>query len=373
MSRRSPWKPIFPKDLKYGNQLSPGSILGVLNGTASPGAIAVSVSLPAVTATGSVLTVIGSVTDALLDRVQFIIIDDANDDVYLTSPPNDRLIKCDISTPSAPTVTGSRSSSTTLDNAMGLAKSGNYVHVAANLDNCLTSNDITGANPAFGDNVVSVTDLQAPTDVGISGTTAFVLASIASADDKLTAVDITDPLNLALVSGGVLQSSLFNLVTRILVDPVDQLAYVLSDSTADTLSIVDISNPASMSIVGSLTDASLGGLEGQMVKDGDVLYVTRSGVTSIDVSTPATPAILDATAVSGSSGICKIGDMLFIARGTSDAISVVNASDPANLSAIIYTLTDSTNLAGVQQLATDGTYIYAAVFTADRLTVLQYA
>lgn len=46
MTTKSPWEPIFRRKLKYGDQFTPGSIIGSMNGTASPGAIAVSVTLP---------------------------------------------------------------------------------------------------------------------------------------------------------------------------------------------------------------------------------------------------------------------------------------------------------------------------------------
>jgi hypothetical protein len=49
-----PWEPIFRRKLKYGDQTTPGSVLGSLNGTASPGAINVTVTIPAATATGEI-------------------------------------------------------------------------------------------------------------------------------------------------------------------------------------------------------------------------------------------------------------------------------------------------------------------------------
>jgi hypothetical protein len=45
-----PWTPIFRSRLKYGDQATPGMILGVNGPPVEPGAIAVSVSTPAVTA-----------------------------------------------------------------------------------------------------------------------------------------------------------------------------------------------------------------------------------------------------------------------------------------------------------------------------------
>jgi hypothetical protein len=53
MPRLRPFTPIFDVDLKYGDQATPGVVVGSLNGTASPGAINVVVTLPPVTATGT--------------------------------------------------------------------------------------------------------------------------------------------------------------------------------------------------------------------------------------------------------------------------------------------------------------------------------
>jgi hypothetical protein len=49
MPRLRPFTPIFTKDLKYGTQARPGILLGILNGTASPGAINVAVVVPQAT------------------------------------------------------------------------------------------------------------------------------------------------------------------------------------------------------------------------------------------------------------------------------------------------------------------------------------
>lgn len=374
MPRTGPLTPIFRPEPKKG--AAPiGHQIGTPITRARPSTVTLPTSIPTpvVTATSPQLTVIGSVTDALLNGVGFIIVDTVNGDAYLTSPSDDRLVKCDVSTPASPTVTGSRASSTTLDSAMGLAQSGNYVFVVARLDNCLTSNDITGANPAFADNVVSVTDLQNPTDVAIVGSTAFVTAQIGSADDKLTSVDISDPLNMTIIS--TVQSALFNLATAVVAE--GNHAYVISDTQSDTLAIVDISNPASMSVVGSVTDGTNLNAATGLCKDGDIVYVvttsTTIGVASVDVSDVNNPVVLDHIAItSANRGVCKIGDMLFVARAASNAISVIDASDPSNLAAVT-ALVDATNLGGVADLTTDGTYIYAAVSGQDRLTILEYA
>lgn len=314
------------------------------------------------------LSVVGSVTDALLDRVECIIIDD--DHCYLTASAVDRLVVVDVSAPASPSVVGSRTSSNSLDIARGLAKSGSYVFVACGADQLVSSNDVsTPSAPALGSTVVDVTNLPNLVDIAISGSVAVVTAGIPSADDKVVTIDITNPLSMSVL--GFVQDSRFNAANKIVAD--GDFAYVVSESIADTFSIVDISTPASPSIVGSVTDGTQLNGPTALVKDGDVVYVLCAGrLTSVDVSIPASPAILDSIAYpQAATGIYKIGSYVFIARPTVNAIAVVNASDPSNMVAVS-SFTDATNLAGVQELTTDGTYIYAAVFSADRLTVLEY-
>jgi hypothetical protein len=64
MPRLRPFTPIFTKDLKYGTQARPGILLGSLNGTASPGAINVTITLPQATAIG--IPVSGSIVESLI-------------------------------------------------------------------------------------------------------------------------------------------------------------------------------------------------------------------------------------------------------------------------------------------------------------------
>lgn len=315
------------------------------------------------------LSVIGTVTDTLLDRVEYVVV--SGNYCYLTSRSNDRHIVVDATTKSAPSVAGSRTG-TSLNGALSLAKVGNTMFIVANLNGSLTSDNVTTTTPSFIDQefgAVGVTLIENPEDLAIVGNYAFVICRRASADDSIVAVDISNPASMSAVGG--LQSANFNGAANIVAE--GNYAYVASDSVADTFSVVDISNPASMSIVGSVTNATAFGSGSQeLIKDGDVVYMSRiGGLVTIDVSTPTAPAVLDFISVPlGSEGICKKGTRVYVCGSANDAITTLDVSDPSNLS-ILDSFTDSTNLDGVVDIVTDGTYIYAACFNGDRLTILQ--
>jgi hypothetical protein len=289
MRQRSAHRPIFDPEINYGS-LPPGNTPSVTNED----------PVACFTWDGG-LVVVGTVTSATLDRVEYVIND--GDFCYLSSRSNDRHIVVNVATKTAPTVAGSRTGSS-LNGMLTLEKVGNFVFSIANLGGVITSDNVTTTTPVFVDQEfgTGATLIQNPEDMSISGSHAYVVCRRSAADDTIVSVDISNPAALATV--GALQSALFNNVTNVVAD--GNYAYVASDGTADTFSVVDISNPASMSIVGSVTDATAfgsGSLE--LVKQGDIVYMSRSGgMVTIDVSTPTAPTVLDFISIPlGSEGI----------------------------------------------------------------------
>lgn len=225
----------------------------------------------------------------------------------------------DISNPSAPTVVGTLTNTNVapdiLFGAYHVAVQGNYAYVA--YQGLLTGQptgpdtseggfaviDITSpSGPKFVANIDNsalgipyVNALQHATSVAIKGNTAFVTAFY---NQALTAIDISTPTTPHLV--GTLNHPTFGGVAA-LPDPNDvqvagSYAYVASQggSTQVQLAIVNITNPASMSVVSTFSNSILSNAYTVRL-NGSVAYVAAANsagtVAEIDVSNPASPRL----------------------------------------------------------------------------------
>lgn len=365
--------PIFKRKIRYGS-VNVGASIG-------------EEPAPPITITGSAtptqeddvadgagvrrsFTIIGSVTDALLDGVSAIVQD--GNYAYLISAAQDRMTVCDVTDRTSPSVVGSYTSSTNIDNPQRIAKSGNYVYVASSNSDSLTSIDVsTPSSPTLGHKLTDATKLDGAVGVAISGTHAYVAAG-GTAGRRLTVVDISNPLAMTIV-GDTGAASLTDFGSARDVAVSGSYAYVCSNAS-DRITVVDISNPASPSVVANATDATKLDGANYVIKDGNYLYVAAQNLgymTIVDVITPTSPVIKDGEQF-GERQICKIGDIVF----TSNAGTEIDALDVSDVNNIIDTgdfISSSTFLNGVAGLVTDGTFIYASAAVADRLTILVYA
>ena len=226
--------------------------------------------------------------------------------------------------PGLPVLVGTVRDPNTLFGAYGIAISGNYAYVAA--QGCLggsqpcptpaPGNDfdvIDISNPASPKIVSTVANpannaLLHADSVAISGNTAFVTASYS---DSLTAIDISHPTAAAIV-GTVADSQFLPSANDVTVQGND--AYIADETGAPggapgRFTVVDISNPARMRTVGSVTDPSLTYAYRVRVR-GNQAFVSSSlenSVTIIDITNPASPAItgrlIDATHLSHTTGL----------------------------------------------------------------------
>jgi hypothetical protein len=343
--KRSAHHPIFKNTRRRGKP-NPGSMVGT---PPAPDPLE--------------LSIVGSVTHVNLDRVDRVIVDGAY--CYLTSPPNDRLSLVNVSVPTAPVYTSNRTSSASLDIVNDLAKIGNYIIVANGADLIISSHDVSvPATPTFGS---SLFDANFANGKGISivGNYAYVLGRPTGGPTALTSVDVSNPLAMVVVD--VITHANFGTGSR--VAAAGSYAYVTGDATTDAVTIIDISDPTNLAVAGTISDATDLSSPGDLIVDGTIIYVMAGGLASVDVSVPATPVILD-TIAAGGSGICKIGNHVFTCNSVSNLVTAIDVSDPSDM-VIVDTITDATFLGGVSDLACDGSYIYAAVFSTDRLTILE--
>lgn len=148
----------------------------------------------------------------------------------------------------------------------------------------------------------------------------------------------------------------------------------LRGNTGNRVSIVDVSNPASPSISGFVTDANLRG--SGMAISGTTLFVPgnqSNRLTSIDASNPAAPAVIsalvDGTNLAGAWGIAIVGNYAYVGTNTS-RLTVVDISNPASMT-VVGSVLDATNLPWATALWADGDgYVYVGNWSDDRLTVV---
>lgn len=149
---------------------------------------------------------------------------------------------------------------------------------------------------------------------------------------------------------------------------------VVTVPAGDRVVCIDVSNPASPSILGSLVDATnLNGAFGVAIVGSHAFVAARDGnrITSVDISTPATPTVASSVGSgTGASGPLRLrvsGSHAFAACSTGSRITAVNISNPASLGAA--TPLFHANLSGAQGIDISGTTAFVTT-TGNRITAI---
>lgn len=243
--------------------------------------------------------------------------------VYVTAASESGLCIVDVSTVTSPTEVGFIADPD-LSGAWGIAKSGNYVFVAASTGDVLCIVEVSNPAAPFVEGSVADININGPVGVAISGTTAFLTSQ---ATDRLFAIDITDPSAPSIISS--LTSGAFDSPEGITI--VGDVAWVVS--LGGVLAAVDISNPASMSVLGSYSNAGILGAS-YVVATPTRAYVTSSSTDSVkgfDVTDPTSPTPLpspyattsDPTTLAAADGIFLVGDKLYVVSNDADSLAVI--------------------------------------------------
>lgn len=215
----------------------------------------------------------------------------------------------DIATnPAKPAIVGTLDDSINLFGAYGVAVSGQYAYVAA--QGCLTAQPCP--NPAVG-NSFAVVDVSSPTSPKIVA--------------ALHNVDLP-----ALWAG----SGALNHACAVAV--ADNYAYVTA-AYSDRLTVIDISDPLHPQIVASLQDSNYLAFDVDVAVRGGYAYVAdqSSGLgrlTVVDVHTPSAPRIVgsltNSTWLNGAYRVRLRGTFAYVSAAYAHALAAVNISDPAH-------------------------------------------
>ena len=210
------------------------------------------------------------------------------------------------------------------------------------------------------------TNLAGVDNVKVKGDYAFAVAN-----NSIVSFDISNPYNIVELD------IIVNATT--MDDPVDlalqgNYAYVAA-KTSDTITIIDITDPANMVEKDSYTSANMGRTYGIKVR-GDYAYVTEAvndGIISFDISDPDNIVELDnvfnGSTIGYTESIAIQGDYAYLAGVTQDSLTVIDISDPTNM-VEKGTVSSTASIERAFGLDVKGDYAYVASLDYDDFAVI---
>ncbi|MCX6779629.1 MAG: hypothetical protein NT034_00395 [Candidatus Magasanikbacteria bacterium] len=245
----------------------------------------------------------------------------------------------DVSKKSSPVLISTLSSSLLNTNLnLGVKISGKYAYVLAGSLGSVELVAIDISNPYSPAVVGSITDSSFYPSFDVSGNYAFIgNASIVNATyNGLMVVDISNPLAMSVVTNYTENSHKLDSPTKIKV--FGNYLYLYNGAVSGKFVVVDISNPLSPVVGGSL---SLGAtLTTNITVSGRYAYYVEgngSVLKVVDVSNPSSPTVVgsvnDFSAFFGSTNLFISGNYLYTVGGSGNSwglLTVVDISDPTN-------------------------------------------
>ncbi|KOO26123.1 lvivd repeat-containing protein, partial [Chrysochromulina tobinii] len=152
-------------------------------------------------------------------------------------------------------------------------------------------------------------------------------------------------------------------------------AYVVGESSK-SLVVVDISNPATPVIRGSVVSSSLLDRAHFVAVSGSYAYVTAylsDSLVVVDISNPASPVIrgsvVSSTVLDGAWGVAVSGSYAYVTTHDSASLVVVDISNPVS-PVIRGSVASSSLLAAVAGVAVSGSYAYVTAVVSKSLVVV---
>ncbi|MBI5221888.1 MAG: hypothetical protein HY980_00085 [Candidatus Magasanikbacteria bacterium] len=221
--------------------------------------------------------------------------------------------------------------------------------------------------------------LDGVVSVFVSGNYAYVLSSL---ETSLSIIDISNPASTTY-KGAYTDSTLLAGIGTVFVS--GNYAYVVG-STNDYFAVIDVSNPSNPVLRGSLTDSTnLNGPVSVFVS-GNYAYVacgplsSAGGLAIIDISNPANPVIKSylnngtgGAELRGATSVFVSGKYAYVTTNgnATDALEVVDISNPLSPvhAALLYD-SASTLLSGADSVFVSGNYAYVAAIVEDGLEIV---
>lgn len=334
-------------------------------------ALAVVLAVPA-GASASGLTLVGSVSNSTnLTSTTSVAI--SGHYAYTTAYHAGQLTAVDISNPSAPVVAGSSASSSNLVGGSNVAISGTHALVVSKNRNgpCLPgpppNSCGSGSNDDGNGNSLTILDLSNPAVPSIVGT-------IRSTTDLFGAYGVAvspDGLHAYVAYQGLLQGQ-----------PASP------DMSTGGFTVFDLNALGPPAIAANIDNGSLSGAQAhalehatsvQLSSDGHYAYVTSfygNGITIIDVSNASSPSIVsflhDINNLAFPADLAVQGNDVYVANqtgGSSPQFAVVDVSVPSTPH-VVGTINDAADLSGAYRIRVRGNYAYVSASSADAVAAI---
>lgn len=205
--------------------------------------------------------------------------------------------------------------------ANSVAVNGRYAYIAAGASGLQIVDVSDRTNPAI---VASLALTGNSNDVKLLGGLAYVAGGSAG----LQVIDVSSPLAPVLRGSFVTPGNAVTLVIR------GTTAYIANGST---LTIADVTNPASITQIGSLTlNGTLLGMDVDPARGLAAVTAGGNGIYFVDVSHPAAPVLLGSTSTGDARAVALKGNYAYVADYTTstNSVDITNPASPQVLSHI---------------------------------------
>lgn len=300
---------------------------------------------------------------------------------YVTSVGNDSFTIFDISNPENPTEVTTIQDSVYLNSAKGICVSGYYAYISAGESSSgvvgfLAIYDISDPASPYLAGYVDDTKLAGALHVSVAGKYAYVTSP---EDNRFVAVDISNPESPS-IAGSIQDDTNLYKADGLYVS--GHYGYVTSHQLTGTayFNVIDISDPTALSpsdMVSLGRPEFIGG--DQPYITGRYAYVpaTSSGpatgsLSVVDISDPSHPSFVSTLSderISGADWVWVTGHYAFVGAFYAHRLTIVDISDPRSLT-IASSLYDETNLNNIAQVIVSGKYAYATTLNAKRFVVI---
>ena len=241
--------------------------------------------------------------------------------VYTTDLSSSVMNIVDVTNPAAPAAVGSV---TLAGQLRSIAVQGNYAYVTSN-SNGLYVVDISNPSSPSSSGSVAIVD---PRAVVVSGKYAYVFSSN-GVSSTIKTVDISVSSSPTIVGSVAVDNDLCTTMSL-------QRRYLYVTSTTNsTVSIYDVSTPTSLTRTNTPLNVGIACIGIRV--SGKYAYAcnTSGSVAVIDVSNPASPSLVSTfSSGSGSGGLYLYGRYLFLADSSNNRVRIIDISNPSSLSQI---------------------------------------
>lgn len=352
-----------------------GALKAIFNPGWQHGSRAITAQLPGVPPPPvlTTLTIVGSVTGTQLNNAYACRVSGSH--VFVANNNDNSVTAVNVSVPASPSIADSVKDNTVLSGAIDLALVGTHALVACQFGDRLAVVNISDPTNLSIDGDTGVqTNLDGALGVAAAGTLAYVTSANTN---RLTIVDFSTPSSPTLVSGGSVQDNTnLNVPYGVAFDPVGEVCFVASNA-GNRLTSVDVSTPSSPSVISSLNDSSQLNTPTRvrLNADASLAYVgTSDGLAIVDVSNPASMSVVgyyDANTLVAEA--CLWNGYPIFSLHSADKVAAADTSTTAP-AFVDDTGTDSI-LDGAWGVDTDEAtqYCYATARFADALVVIEIA